>query len=171
MGNKQLIAENLTNKEDDALLYEEFKQYLANKKKQAGETSSSRSYSQIISEEDNITSYHNNTHKEIIFLLENKDLQWKNDPCPFHHIITRLKFQKDVISKDDLIRSYMEELKKELVKNLLTDDKTDMSMAGSSNEECLSGESQDPDLDEFSATDIDQMVQDIEDAARKELKE
>ncbi|KAI5678692.1 hypothetical protein M9H77_09642 [Catharanthus roseus] len=41
MGNKQLIAENLTNKEDDVLLYEEFKQYLANKKKQAGETSSS----------------------------------------------------------------------------------------------------------------------------------
>ncbi|KAI5678691.1 hypothetical protein M9H77_09641 [Catharanthus roseus] len=35
MGNKQLIAENLTNKEDDVLLYEEFKQYLANKKKQA----------------------------------------------------------------------------------------------------------------------------------------
>ncbi|KAI5653608.1 hypothetical protein M9H77_30795 [Catharanthus roseus] len=118
MGNKQLIAENLTNKEDDALLYEEFKQYLANKKKQAGETSSSGSYSQ-----------------------------------------------------DDLIRSYMEELKKELVKNLLTDDKTDISMAGSSNEVCLAGESQDPDMDEFSATDIDQMVQDIKEAARKELKD
>ncbi|KAI5641436.1 hypothetical protein M9H77_00426 [Catharanthus roseus] len=90
---------------------------------------------------------------------------------PFHHITTRLKLQKDVISKDDLIRSYMEELKKELVKNLLPDDKTDISMAGSSNEDCLVGESQDPNMDEFSATDIDQMVQDIEEAARKELKD
>ncbi|KAI5654233.1 hypothetical protein M9H77_31420 [Catharanthus roseus] len=90
---------------------------------------------------------------------------------PFHHITTRLKLQKDVISKDDLIRSYMEELKKELVKNLLTDDKTDILMAGSSNENCLAGESEDPDLDEFSATDIHQMVQDIENAARKEIKE
>ncbi|KAI5681019.1 hypothetical protein M9H77_02246 [Catharanthus roseus] len=89
----------------------------------------------------------------------------------FHHITTRLKLQKDVISKDDLIRSYMEELKKELVKNLLTDDTTDISMAGSSNEDCLAGEFQDPDLDEFSATDIDQMVKGIEDAERKEIKE
>ncbi|KAI5662363.1 hypothetical protein M9H77_21686 [Catharanthus roseus] len=181
MGNKQLIAENLTNKEDDAVLYEEFKQYLANKKKQTSKTSSTGSYSQVISEEDNITSYHNNTHKEIIFLLENKDLQWKNDPWLLmnryldtaSYAATSYKQRQyyEQILKDDLICSYMEELKKELVKNLLPDDKTDISMAGSSNEDCLAGESQDPDLDEFSATDIDQIVQDIEDAARKELKD
>ncbi|KAI5677158.1 hypothetical protein M9H77_08108 [Catharanthus roseus] len=90
---------------------------------------------------------------------------------PFHHIATKLKWQKEVITKDDLIRSYMEELKKELVKNLITDDRTDISMAGSSNEDCLAGESQDPDMDEFSETDIDQMVKDIKDATRKEIKE
>ncbi|KAI5667385.1 hypothetical protein M9H77_17238 [Catharanthus roseus] len=89
---------------------------------------------------------------------------------PFHHLTTRLKLQKDVISKDDLIRSYMEELKKELVKNLLPEDKMDVSMTGSSNEDCLAGESQDPDMDDFSEADIDQMVKDIEDATRKEIK-
>ncbi|KAI5649740.1 hypothetical protein M9H77_35745 [Catharanthus roseus] len=52
-----LIAEKIVNTDDDALLYEEFKQYIANKKKQAGETSSSGSYSQVLSEEDNTTSY------------------------------------------------------------------------------------------------------------------
>ncbi|KAI5668584.1 hypothetical protein M9H77_18437 [Catharanthus roseus] len=90
---------------------------------------------------------------------------------PFHHIATRLKLQKEVIPKEDLIRAYMAELKKELVQNLLSDDKTDISMAGSSNEDCRAGESQNPDMDEFSETDIDQMVKDIEDATREKLKE
>ncbi|KAI5657609.1 hypothetical protein M9H77_26402 [Catharanthus roseus] len=78
MGNKKLIAENIA--DTDASLYEEFKKFLADKQKQESETSSSGSYSQVISEEDNIASYHTNTHKEIIFLLDNKDLQWRNDP-------------------------------------------------------------------------------------------
>ncbi|KAI5657962.1 hypothetical protein M9H77_26755 [Catharanthus roseus] len=131
MGNKQLMAEKIAKIDDDALLYEEFKQYIANKKKQAGETSSSGSYSQLT---------------------------------------TMLKLQKDVIPKEDLIKSCMEELKKELIKNLLPEDKTDISMTGSSNEDCLTGESQDPDMDEFSEDNIDHMVQEIEDAARKEIK-
>ncbi|KAI5658242.1 hypothetical protein M9H77_27035 [Catharanthus roseus] len=130
MGNKQLIAEKIAKTDDDALLYEEFKQYIANKKKQAGETSSSGSYSQLT---------------------------------------TMLKLQKDVIPKEDLIKSYMEELKKELIKNLFPEDKTDISMTGSSNEDCLAGESQDPDMDEFSEDNIDHMVQEIEDAARKAI--
>ncbi|KAI5672089.1 hypothetical protein M9H77_12453 [Catharanthus roseus] len=41
---------------------------------------------------------------------------------------------------------------------------------GSSNEDCLAGESPDPDMDDFSEADIDQMIKDIEDAARKEIK-
>ncbi|KAI5675236.1 hypothetical protein M9H77_06186 [Catharanthus roseus] len=131
MGNKQLIAEKIAKTDDDALLYEEFKQYIANKKKQAGETSSSGSYSQLT---------------------------------------TMLKLQKDVIPKEDLIKSYMEELKKELIRNLLPEDKTDISMTGSSNEDCLAGESQDPDMDKFSEDNIDHMVQEIEDAARKAIK-
>ncbi|KAI5653761.1 hypothetical protein M9H77_30948 [Catharanthus roseus] len=89
---------------------------------------------------------------------------------PFYHISTKLKMQKEVISKEDLIRSYMEELKKDLVKNLITDDRTDVSMTGSSNEDCLAGESQEPDMKDFSEVDIDQMVKEIEDAARKEIK-
>ncbi|KAI5650478.1 hypothetical protein M9H77_36483 [Catharanthus roseus] len=73
-------------------------------------------------------------------------------------------------SQEDLIKSYMEELKKELVKNMLPEDKTDVSMTGSSNEDCLAGESQDPDMEDFSQEDIDHMVQNMEDAVRKDLK-
>ncbi|KAI5653760.1 hypothetical protein M9H77_30947 [Catharanthus roseus] len=40
----------------------------------------------------------------------------------------------------------------------------------SSNEDCLAGESQEPDMEDFSEADIDQMVKEIEDAARKEIK-
>ncbi|KAI5663186.1 hypothetical protein M9H77_22509 [Catharanthus roseus] len=73
--NLDLIAQNMTHNE--VLLYEEFKkQYLATKHQQEGETS----YAQVLSEEDNIPSYHTNTQKEIIFLLEDKDLQWKDNP-------------------------------------------------------------------------------------------
>ncbi|KAI5681362.1 hypothetical protein M9H77_02589 [Catharanthus roseus] len=89
---------------------------------------------------------------------------------PFHHISTKLKMQKEVITKEDLIRSYMEELKKDLVKNLITDNKTDVSMTGSFNEDCLAGESQDPDMEDFSEADIDQMAKEIEAEARKEIK-
>ncbi|KAI5648861.1 hypothetical protein M9H77_34866 [Catharanthus roseus] len=131
MGNKQVIAEKIAKTDDDALLYEEFKQYIANKKKQAGETSSSGSYSQLT---------------------------------------TMLRLQKDIIPKEDLIKAYMEELKKELIKNLLPEDKMDVSMTGSSNEDCLAGESQDPDMDEFSEDNIDHMVKKIEDAAKKAIK-
>ncbi|KAI5667506.1 hypothetical protein M9H77_17359 [Catharanthus roseus] len=56
---REFIAEKIVNTDDDALLYEEFKQYIANKKKQVGETSSSGSYSHVLSEEDNTISYHN----------------------------------------------------------------------------------------------------------------
>ncbi|KAI5678323.1 hypothetical protein M9H77_09273 [Catharanthus roseus] len=98
-----------------------------------------------------------------------KDTSEIKSTSPFHHLTTRLKLQKDVIPKEDLIRSYMQELKKELIKNLLPEDKTDVSMTDSSNEDCLVGESQDPDIDDFSKADIDHIVKDIEDAARKEI--
>ncbi|KAI5673441.1 hypothetical protein M9H77_13805 [Catharanthus roseus] len=87
----------------------------------------------------------------------------------FHHIATKLKLQKEVITKEDLIRSYMEELKKDLVKNLIEDNKSDVSMTGSSNEDCLAGESQDPNMEDISEEDIDQMARDIEAQARKEI--
>ncbi|KAI5676714.1 hypothetical protein M9H77_07664 [Catharanthus roseus] len=99
-----------------------------------------------------------------------KDTEEIKSTSPFHHLTTRLKLQKDVISKEDVIRSYTEKLKKELVKSLLLEDQTDVSMTGSSNEDCLAGESQDPDMDDFSEADIDHMVKDIEDAPRKEIK-
>ncbi|KAI5648329.1 hypothetical protein M9H77_34334 [Catharanthus roseus] len=83
--------------------------------------------------------------------------------------------KKDVIPKADLIKSYMKELKKELIKNLLSEDKTDISIASSSNDEdCLAGESQDPveDMDEDNLNEdaIDHMVQEMEDAAKKAIK-
>ncbi|KAI5653582.1 hypothetical protein M9H77_30769 [Catharanthus roseus] len=77
---------------------------------------------------------------------------------PFQHIATKLKLQKEVITNKELIRSYVEELKKDLVKNLVEDNKSDVSMTGSSNEECLAGESQDPNMEEISEEDIDQMA-------------
>ncbi|KAI5656659.1 hypothetical protein M9H77_25452 [Catharanthus roseus] len=89
---------------------------------------------------------------------------------PFHHIATKLKLQKDVITKEDLIRSYMEELKRDLVKNLIKNDKTNVSMTSSSNKNCLAGESQDPDMEDISEADIDQMVKEMEAEARKEIK-
>ncbi|KAI5675249.1 hypothetical protein M9H77_06199 [Catharanthus roseus] len=88
---------------------------------------------------------------------------------PFYHIATKLKLQKEVITKEDLIRSYMEELKKDLVKNLFEDNKSDVSMTGSSNEDCFAGESQDPNMEEISEEDIDQMAKEIEEQARKEI--
>ncbi|KAI5658243.1 hypothetical protein M9H77_27036 [Catharanthus roseus] len=99
-----------------------------------------------------------------------KDTGEVKSHSPFHQLTTMLKLQKDIIPKEDLIKSYVEELKKELIKNLFPEDKTDISMTGSSNEDCLAGESQDPDMDEFSEDNIDHMVQEIEDAARKAVK-
>ncbi|KAI5681436.1 hypothetical protein M9H77_02664 [Catharanthus roseus] len=93
-----------------------------------------------------------------------------------HSFISPLIEEKDYIpyrvstSQEELIKSYMEELKKELVKNLLPEDKTDVSMTGSSNEDCLAGESQDLDMEDFSQEDIDHMVQNMENAVRKDLK-
>ncbi|KAI5667691.1 hypothetical protein M9H77_17544 [Catharanthus roseus] len=325
MGNKQLIAEKIAKTDDDTLLYEEFKQYIANKKMQAGETSSSGSYSQRgisplrekeftipeskVSLKYNYWDYIDAFHKAFLYEnptkkhtwlikvcgnvynspLPNWFIQWwtiygtsgkilpekfktlygewinispkisdfisldqyseeiasmfffiefsipwvwkwtpevgytqQNIPClrrathsrfwdrlikvdpdtkeihgknildeiqqkielykrmkdtgevkthsPFHQLTTMLKLPKDVIPKEDLIKSYMEELKKELIKNLLPEDKTDISMTGSSNEDCLAGESQDPDMDEFAEDNIDHMVPEIEDAARKAIK-
>ncbi|KAI5675239.1 hypothetical protein M9H77_06189 [Catharanthus roseus] len=53
--------------------------YLATQQQKEGETSSS-SYAQVLSEEDSKPSYHTHPHKEMIFLLEPKDLQWKENP-------------------------------------------------------------------------------------------
>ncbi|KAI5673471.1 hypothetical protein M9H77_13835 [Catharanthus roseus] len=95
---------------------------------------------------------------------------------PFSQLSSMLRLKKDVIPKEDLIKSYLQEFKKELIKNLLPDDKTDISMAGSSNEDCLAGESQDPndnddmDEDNLNEDDINQMVKAMEDAARQAIK-
>ncbi|KAI5659966.1 hypothetical protein M9H77_28759 [Catharanthus roseus] len=87
----------------------------------------------------------------------------------FQHIAMKLQLQKEVITKEELIRLYMEELKKDLVKNLVEDNKSDVSMVGSSNEECLVGKSQYSNMEEISEEDIDQMVREIEQQAREEI--
>ncbi|KAI5666976.1 hypothetical protein M9H77_16829 [Catharanthus roseus] len=138
-GKQKLIAQKLTHiPENEASLYEEFKrQYLATQHQKEGETSS---YAQVLSEEDPKPSYYTHQHKEIIFLLEPKDLQWKDNPWL-------------------LMNRYLD---------------TDISMAGSSNEDCLAGESQDPDDDmleeDLDEDKIDHMVNEIEDAARQAIK-
>ncbi|KAI5675853.1 hypothetical protein M9H77_06803 [Catharanthus roseus] len=86
-----------------------------------------------------------------------------------------LKLQKEVIPKEDLIKSYMQDLKKELIKQLLPTDRTDISMASSSHEDVLAGESQDPDDDIMDDDDldedkIDQLVKEIEATATRALK-
>ncbi|KAI5671407.1 hypothetical protein M9H77_11771 [Catharanthus roseus] len=112
--------------------------------------------------------------QKIVLYKQKKDTGDVKLTSPFRQLTSMLKLQKDVIPKEDLIKSYMQELKKELIKNLLPADKTDISMAGSSNEDCLAGESQDPDdnmlEDDLDEDDIDHMVNELEDAARQAIK-
>ncbi|KAI5673341.1 hypothetical protein M9H77_13705 [Catharanthus roseus] len=97
---------------------------------------------------------------------------------PFGQLASMLKLQKEVIPKEDLIKSYMQDLKKELIKHLLPTDRTDISMASSSNEDVLAGESQDPDDnddgimedDTIDEEKIDQMIKEIADKTRQALK-
>uniref|UniRef100_M1B012 Uncharacterized protein n=1 Tax=Solanum tuberosum TaxID=4113 RepID=M1B012_SOLTU len=73
------------------------------------------------------------------------------DHSPFKQITRKLQMKKGIISKSEAIALYMEEVKKDLMKNLDIDIKDDISMASAShtNEDdeaiCLAGEGQDAD--------------------------
>ncbi|KAG5601416.1 hypothetical protein H5410_032786 [Solanum commersonii] len=76
------------------------------------------------------------------------------DLSPFKKITRKLQMKKGLISKSEAIAIYMEEVKKDLMKNLDIDIKDDISMVAAShtNEEedaCIAGEGQDVDEEEI----------------------
>ncbi|KAL3812980.1 hypothetical protein ACJIZ3_014248 [Penstemon smallii] len=105
-------------------------------------------------------------------LIQNKLLLYKtkemdDTPSPFQAISGKLKMKKQELSREDIIKAYMEEMKKDLKKNFkefLEDDskssKSDTSMASSK----LAGESQDPyeeEQDPFNAEDLESIFEKI----------
>ncbi|KAG5577380.1 hypothetical protein H5410_057514 [Solanum commersonii] len=85
------------------------------------------------------------------------------DLIPFKQITRKLQMKKGPISKSEAIALYMEEVKKDLMKNLDIDIKDDITMASTShtNDEdeanCLAGEGQDADSNE--EINIDTLLQ------------
>jgi len=78
------------------------------------------------------------------------EIKGSNDQDPFKRIARQLQMKKGIISKSEAIALYMEEVKKDLMKNLDFDIKDDTSMASASHTDdtCLAGEAQDIDDDE-----------------------
>uniref|UniRef100_A0A0V0GR40 Putative ovule protein n=1 Tax=Solanum chacoense TaxID=4108 RepID=A0A0V0GR40_SOLCH len=66
-------------------------------------------------------------------------VQDKDDISPFKHITRKLQMKKRAISKSELLASYMEEVKKDLVKNMGIEFSDSISMVTSNEEEdnCL----------------------------------
>lgn len=73
--------------------------------------------------------------------------------------------KKEVISKSEVIASYMEEMKKDLIRNLDSISNDDISMASidhiSEEEDCLAGESQSINSNE--EVDIETVLQQLKD--------
>ncbi|KAG5579249.1 hypothetical protein H5410_049876 [Solanum commersonii] len=91
-----------------------------------------------------ISKYYNTAHTEP---------QVMEDSSPFKKITRKLQMKKGLISKLEAIAIYMEEVKKDLMKNLDFEIKDDISMISAShtNEEedaCIAGEGQDVDNEE-----------------------
>ncbi|KAG5601040.1 hypothetical protein H5410_032410 [Solanum commersonii] len=73
--------------------------------------------------------------------------QVMEDSSPFKRIMRTLQMKKRLISKSETIAIYMEEVKKDLIKNLDIDMKDDMSMVSASHtnkeeDACIAGEGQ-----------------------------
>ncbi|KAG5590173.1 hypothetical protein H5410_040687 [Solanum commersonii] len=182
-------------------MYKEFINFMQSKK----ELDNNPTYSSIMIDDENIDVFDMNDKKEVILLLEENDLKWRNKPwqimartfytkfwskllqknskgkihgqeiidlinvkiskyydtatmepqviedlSPFKKITRKLQMKKGLISKSKAIALYMEEVKKDLMRNLDIDIKDDISMATGShtNEEddtCVVGEGQDVD--------------------------
>lgn len=95
--------------------------------------------------------------------------QQRESPSPFRHIARKLNLQKGHMTKEEIIASYMEEVKKDLFKNFC-ELQPDISMATSSHEDdhCIPGESQDPYADEADVS-IDTMIQNIEQEVTEQI--
>ena len=102
-----------------------------------------------------------NIQKTIKIYQDQIDDQQIQTPSPFQQIARRIKLIKgqDDISRQEIISQYLEEVKKDLLKNLGSEGPTAMSTGSSqNNEDILPGESQDPYEEEYDVSiedDID----------------
>ncbi|KAG5616548.1 hypothetical protein H5410_016372 [Solanum commersonii] len=67
-------------------MYKEFMDFMKSKK----ETSSSTTYSSVLVDDENIEVFDMNSKKEVILLLEDSDLRWRNEPW---QIMTRMHYE------------------------------------------------------------------------------
>ncbi|KAG5580007.1 hypothetical protein H5410_050634 [Solanum commersonii] len=75
---------------------------------------------------------------------QSKVAQGRDDISPFKQITRKLEMKKGAISKSELLASYMEEVKKDLIKNIGIEYSDNISMATSNEKEdtSIAGESQ-----------------------------
>uniref|UniRef100_M1DSA3 Uncharacterized protein n=1 Tax=Solanum tuberosum TaxID=4113 RepID=M1DSA3_SOLTU len=89
-----------------------------------------------------------------------------DDLSQFKEIARKLQMKKGLISKSEAIAIYMEEVKRNLMKNLDIDIRDDRSMASASHtndgeESCMAGEAQSANSNE--EIDIDTLLQRLQD--------
>ncbi|KAG5580072.1 hypothetical protein H5410_050699 [Solanum commersonii] len=87
VGNQKLIATNIASTSGlnaNHLMYMEFLDFMQSKQRK---DNIPQSYSTILTDEENIEIFDQNDKKEVILLLEQSDLRWKNDPSQIMHII------------------------------------------------------------------------------------
>uniref|UniRef100_M1D8W2 Uncharacterized protein n=1 Tax=Solanum tuberosum TaxID=4113 RepID=M1D8W2_SOLTU len=89
-----------------------------------------------------------------------------DDLSPFKQIARKLQMKKGLISKSKAIAIYMEEVKRDLIKNLDIDIRDDISMASASHtnddeESCMAREAQSANSNE--EIDIDTLLQRLQD--------
>jgi len=82
IGNQRLIAANVTEGNTEHPLYKEFMDFIKSKKDEGTSSSNVPTYSSVISEDanDNFETYSQKESKELIILLEQSDLKWKDNP-------------------------------------------------------------------------------------------
>ncbi|KAG5579925.1 hypothetical protein H5410_050552 [Solanum commersonii] len=89
-----------------------------------------------------------------------------DDLSPFKQVARKLQMKKGLISKSEAIALYMEEVKRDLMRNLDIDVRDDVSMASASHtnddeELCMAGEAQSANSNE--EIDINTLLQRLQD--------
>ncbi|KAH0635737.1 hypothetical protein KY289_035652 [Solanum tuberosum] len=219
--NKQLISANSSSSTSGISgidinhpMYKEFMDFMKSKKESDNDPPT---YSTILIDDENIEVFDLNDKREVVLLLENSDLIWKDEPwqilapeewgmnpmkemhyihpeqkvanqdgkvhgqeildsinekissyydiatsephmaddiSPFKKITRKLQMKKGLISKSEVIALYMEEVKKDLLRNLDIEIKDDISMVSANkthdddDDNCMAGEGQDADSNE-----------------------
>uniref|UniRef100_K4BZH2 Uncharacterized protein n=1 Tax=Solanum lycopersicum TaxID=4081 RepID=K4BZH2_SOLLC len=146
IGNQKLIAATITRTpaststgisgiEASNPIYQEFMDFIKSRQQEQP------SYSAVANEEvvENIEVYDQNDLDETILILDQRDLQWKDEPW---QIMTRkIQMKGGVISKYEILAFYMEEVKSDLMKHLgksIPKNATDNMSVSTSNEDGLS---------------------------------